>query len=91
MIRVKLLLLDEKARKMMGGKEITLELPESKATIEDLLKKIAAKYDDKILNVILKPNISILINGQYIEFLGGMNATLSDGDRVAVISLAAGG
>ncbi|MCD6465495.1 MoaD/ThiS family protein [Candidatus Bathyarchaeota archaeon] len=68
-----------------------LEIPKDKATIRDLLREIAAKYDGRILNVISKPNISILLNGQYIEFLKGVNANLSDGDRVAVISIAAGG
>ncbi len=91
MVRVKLLLLDENARKIMGKKEIMLEIPKDKATIRDLLREIAAKYDGRILNVISKPNISILLNGQYIEFLKGVNANLSDGDRVAVISIAAGG
>jgi len=75
----------------MGKKEIMLEIPKDKATIRDLLREIAAKYDGRILNVISKPNISILLNGQYIEFLKGVNANLSDGDRVAVISIAAGG
>jgi len=91
MIKVKLILLNEEARKLIGKREITLELPENKATISNLLKKIAIKYGDKILSVVSKPNISILINGQYIDLLGGMNANLSNGDRVAVISVATGG
>lgn len=91
MVRVKLLLLDENARKIMGEKEVMLEIPKDKATVRDLLREIAAKYGGRILNVISKPNISTLLNGQYIEFLKGVNANLSDGDRVAVISIAAGG
>jgi len=43
MVRVKLLLLDENARKKMGKKEIMLEIPKDKATIRDLLREIAAK------------------------------------------------
>mgnify|MGYP000144321885 CR=1 FL=1 len=91
MIKVKLILLNEEARKLIGKREITLELPENKATISNLLKKIAIKYGDKILSVVSKPDIFILINGQYIDLLGGMNANLSNGDRVAVISVATGG
>ncbi len=41
MIRVKLLLLDKKARKIIGRKEAALKLPENKAVIRNLLDNIA--------------------------------------------------
>jgi MoaD family protein len=91
MIRVKLILLDDNLRSILGVKETLFEMSEDEATIKELIKKIAEAYGDKALRIILKPETSILLNGQYVEFLGGVDAKLSDGDRVAIIPLIAGG
>jgi MoaD family protein len=91
MIRVKLILLDDNLRSILGVKETLFEMSEDEATIKELIKKIAETYGDKALRIILKPETSILLNGQYVEFLGGVDAKLSDGDRVAIIPLIAGG
>jgi MoaD family protein len=91
MIRVKLILLDDNLRSILGVKETLFEMSEDEATIKGLIKKIAEAYGDKALRIILKPETSILLNGQYVEFLGGVDAKLSDGDRVAIIPLIAGG
>ena len=48
MVKVKLLLLGENARNIMGNKEIMLEIPRDKAAIRDLLREIAAKCGDRI-------------------------------------------
>lgn len=91
MIRVRLILLDERLRRELGEKEITIELDESEATVGCLLRKAAMQYGDKIAKTMLKPETSILLNGRNIEFLGGLNAKLSEGDRVAIMPLVAGG
>lgn len=91
MIRVKLILLEDNLRRILGVKEALFEISEDEATIKGLLKKIAETYGDKALKIILKPETSILLNGQYVEFLGGADAKLSDGDRVAIIPSIAGG
>lgn len=91
MIKVKLVLIEGNLRSILGEKEVLFEISENRATIKGLLEEIAAKYGDKALKVLLKPEISILLNGQYVEFLGGTNAKLSDGDRVAIIPSITGG
>lgn len=92
MIKVTLVILDENLRKIIGEKEITVELSEDKATIGGLISDIAMKYGRLILELLSKPaKSSILLNGQDIEFLGYFNAKLSDGDRVAIIPLVSGG
>lgn len=90
MIKIKLVLLDEDLRKSVGEKEVTLEVQEN-STIKDLLSIAAARYSFRVLDALLKPGTSIMLNGQNIEFLGGVKARLSDGDRVAIIPPVAGG
>jgi len=90
MIRVKLVLLDENLRRVAGGNEVILELDEG-STINDLLKIVSIEYGGEVLSALLKAGNSIMLNGQSIEFLGGVGTRLSDGDRVAVVPLVAGG
>lgn len=90
MIKVKLVLLDEDLRKVAGAKEVTFEIP-MESTIEELLWVAAQKYGEKILEIPRKLGTTIMLNGQNIEFLGGMKAKLSDGDRVAIIPPLSGG
>lgn len=90
MIDVKLLLLDEDLRRAFGTKEDTFNLPDG-STIRDLLEKATQKYGEKMMEVTSKTGILIMLNGQNIEFLGGMNAKLFNGDRVAIIPPIDGG
>ncbi|MEM1581731.1 MAG: MoaD/ThiS family protein [Candidatus Bathyarchaeia archaeon] len=91
MIKVKLILLDERLKNITGLRDIDFELPENNATVGELLRMIAEKYGDEMLEIFLKPETFILLNGKNIEFLGGTNAKLSNGDRVAIIPLIVGG
>ncbi|MBS7606918.1 MoaD/ThiS family protein [Candidatus Bathyarchaeota archaeon] len=91
MIKVTLILLDERLKKEIGKKEIAIELHESEATVRCLLRKAVMQYGDKTLESILKPETSIFLNGQNVEFLGGLEAKLSEGDRVAIVPLIEGG
>ncbi|MEM2320865.1 MAG: MoaD/ThiS family protein [Candidatus Bathyarchaeia archaeon] len=90
MIKVTLVLLDEEMRKIAGAKEVTLELPRG-STLRDLLENAALKYGKEIMETLSKTGILIILNGQNVEFLGRMNARLSDGDRVAIIPPLDGG
>lgn len=89
MVRVKLILLDENLRKSVSEKEVVFELPEE-STIRDLLEKALERYGEAFKNA-FRPDVYIMLNGQNIEFLGGLNAKLADGDRVAVVPIVAGG
>lgn len=91
MVKVKLILLDEDLRRAINKKEVVLELLESEATVEGLLRRAVEEYGAKILEAVSKVGTSILLNGQSIEFLGGAKARLSEGDRVAIMPLIVGG
>lgn len=90
MIKVTLVLLDEEMRKIAGTKEVTFELPKG-STLRDLLENASLKYGKEVMEVPSKTGILIMLNGQNIEFLGGVNVRLSDGDRVAIIPPLNGG
>lgn len=89
-MKVKLRLFDEEIRKIIGEKEVSLELQEN-STIEDLLNFLVVKYGNKLLDVLQRPEVRILLNGQSIEFFEGNKIRLNDGDRVAIVSLTSGG
>lgn len=89
-MKVKLRLFDEEIRKIIGEKEVSLELQEN-STIEDLLNFLVVKYGNKLLDVLQRPEVRILLNGQSIEFFEGNKTRLNDGDRVAIVSLTSGG
>lgn len=90
MIKVTLALLGEEIRKKIGAKEVNLEVPEG-STVKDLLEIIAQEYGRDALEATLKLGALILLNGQNIELLGGINAKLSNEDRVAIIPPLDGG
>ncbi|MEM1607352.1 MAG: MoaD/ThiS family protein [Candidatus Bathyarchaeia archaeon] len=89
MIRVKIILLDEVLRKRISEKEVVFELPEG-STIKDLLESAEKLYGEAFKDA-FRPEVSIMLNGQNIEFLGGFNAKVADGDRVAIVPIVAGG
>lgn len=89
-MRVKLIVLYKALRDVLG-KDLTVELEEG-ATIKDLVQKIDLAYGGALSKSLkLDKQISILLNGQDIEHLGGFNAKLADGNRVIIIPLVAGG
>ena len=91
MIRIRLLVLEENLKRILGGKNLVFEISENEATVKKLIERIVAKHGDKVRKILSKSDVSILLNGQYLEFLGGENAKLSDGDRIAIIPPIAGG
>jgi len=93
LINVNVVILDWTVRKLLGKENMSVELKEGEATVKGLIERLDKKYEGKLWETISKSNlnISILVNGRDIEFLRGMNAFLSDGDRVAIIPLVAGG
>lgn len=93
MVNVNVVILDWTVRKLLGKENMSVELKEGEATVKGLIERLDKEYEGKLWETISKSNlnISILVNGRDIEFLRGMNAYLSDGDRVAIIPLVAGG
>jgi MoaD family protein len=81
---------------MLGAKEITLNLRRN-ATIKDLIQFLIEKYGKKFEDAIknpdgdLNPIITILVNGWQIDFIGGIETKLSDGDIISFIPPVGGG
>jgi molybdopterin synthase sulfur carrier subunit len=83
-------------KEMLGAKEITLNLRRN-ATIKDLIQFLIEKYGKKFEDAIknpdggLNPIITILVNGRQIDFIGGIETKLADGDIISFIPPVGGG
>jgi len=82
---------------MLNKREEHIEL-EDKAQLSELLNKLAGihgaafkkeVYEPGVTNI--KTGFSVTINGIFIGQLGGLNAKLTDGDNVLLMSLMSGG
>jgi molybdopterin converting factor small subunit len=79
------------AKEIFGEEHMVVLLEQGEATLEGLVDKLDKKQEGKISQILHSPNISILLNGQDIEFLKDKNPILHEGDRIAIIPLVAGG
>ena len=81
--------------KMVGSKTITLEF--AGRTIDELIQELAAKYGKAVRQFLLDDtgqldmSFSVTINKQEWIRRDQMGRALSDGDRVTIMMLAAGG
>lgn len=80
------------------GQSLTeMELPHG-STIKDFLKHIRERWGDELStrlflpdSVAVLPYVRIMVNGQTIEFLEGMETLLKEGDEVLILPPASGG
>ena len=84
-------------KNMLNKKEEYLEIEEG-ASLSDLLNKLAGTYGASFRKEVYEPGVnkiktgfSVTINGIFIGQLGGLDAKLSDGDQVLLMSLVTGG
>jgi molybdopterin synthase sulfur carrier subunit len=82
---------------IVGQRLTEIEIPEG-STIEDFLKYVRERWGDELSarlfhsgSVIALPYVRIMINGQTIEFLEGMDTPLKEGDEVLILPPASGG
>ncbi|RLC67944.1 MAG: hypothetical protein DRI48_00960 [Chloroflexi bacterium] len=84
------------SRLVAGEKEITLDVEEG-ATFRDVVRKLAEKYPGMIGDVIqpdcetLHPPNILNLNAQRMIQPHQMDESLSDGDRIILMSMSAGG
>jgi len=84
-------------KEVLGGRSAEIDLTEGVA-IRDLLSSMIDIWGDKLSPYLFEPGTNLLlphmrlmVNGQAVEFLNGLDTVLKDGDEVLVLFPAAGG
>jgi molybdopterin synthase sulfur carrier subunit len=84
-------------REVIGQRLTEIELPEG-STVEDFLAYMKERFGDELSGRLFDPDsgavlpyVRIMINGQSIQFLEGMETPLKEGDEVLVLPPASGG
>ena len=83
-------------RVLTGESGLTLELPDG-SSVRDLLIIVAARYGDELSEYLftdeggLHSHVVVILNGRGAGVLEGLDTTLNDGDRVAILPTIGGG
>ena len=84
-------------KKIVGQRELEVSLPQG-STLEALLSWMVDTWGEKIAFYLFHPgsasplpHVRLMINGQDIGFLDGMETVLQDGDEILIIALVGGG
>jgi len=74
-----------------GEKAVTAEGDNLSALIDDLESSHAGIKERLVEDGELRRFINVYVNDEDVRFIGGLEATLSDGDQVVVLPAVAGG
>jgi molybdopterin synthase sulfur carrier subunit len=84
-------------KQVLGQRQTEVDLPEG-STIGDLLAYMKTTWGDKLSPHLfepesgrLLPQIRVMVNGQTIQFLQGLETLLKEADEVLILPLVAGG
>jgi len=84
-------------KEVIGQRLTEIELPNG-STIEDFLSYLREKWGNGLSNRLFHPDndavlpyVRIMVNGQSINFLKGMETPLKEGDEVLILPPASGG
>jgi molybdopterin synthase sulfur carrier subunit len=84
-------------KRILGKREVELSLPEN-GTLQELLVTMLDTWGDELASRLFKPNttiplphIRLMVNGQDIAFLNGMDTVLKDGDEILILPPVGGG
>jgi MoaD family protein len=84
-------------KEVIGQRLTEIELPLG-STVGDFLAHLIERWGDELSNRLLNPDsgavlpyVRIMVNGQTIEFLEGMETPLKEGDEVLILPPASGG
>jgi MoaD family protein len=84
-------------RQALGQRLIEVDLPKD-STVEDLLGYMKERWGEKLNSHLFHPDdgkvldhLRIMVNGQTIRFLGGMDMLLKESDEVLIMPLVSGG
>jgi len=82
---------------VVGQRLTEIELPHG-STVKDFLTYMKKRWGDELSSrlfqphsVALLPYVRVMVNGQTIEFLDGVETPLKDGDEVLILPPASGG
>lgn len=84
-------------KQAIGQRQMEIELPDE-STVEGLFLYMMRRWGDKLSPHLLDPasggllpHVRVMVNGQTIQFLQGMETPLRDGDEVLFLPLVSGG
>jgi sulfur-carrier protein len=84
-------------KQAIGQRQTEIELPDG-STVDGLFSYMMRRWGDKLSPHLLDPSsgvllshVRIMVNGQTIQFLQGMETLLHEGDEVLFLPLVSGG
>ena len=84
-------------KKIIGQREIEVSIPEE-SSLEALLSRMVKTWGEELSSYLFEPggtrlrsHIRLMVNGQDIGFLKGMETLLGDGDEVLILPPVSGG
>jgi MoaD family protein len=84
-------------KQVVGQRLTEIDLPQG-STVEDFLTYMRERWGDKLSTHLFDPysgavlpRVRIMVNGQTIHFLEGMETPLKEGDEVLILPLVSGG
>jgi sulfur-carrier protein len=84
-------------KQALGRRLIEIDLPQD-STVGDLLAYMKKRWGEKLKSRLFNPDdgevlehLRIMVNGQTIRYLKGMNTLLNEGDEVLIMPLVSGG
>ena len=84
-------------KEVVGQRLTEIELPEG-STVEDLLAYMSETWGDQLSGRLFDPDgggvlhyVRIMVNGQTIQFLEGLETLLAEGDEVLILPPVSGG
>jgi sulfur-carrier protein len=84
-------------KQVIGQKQTEIDLPHG-SKLEDLFAFMKQRWGDKLSPHLFDPvsgevlsHMRIMVNGQTIHFLQGMETPLKEGDEVAILPMISGG
>ena len=84
-------------KEVLGRRDVEMIVPDG-TTVSGLLAGMIEIWGDSLSPHLFKPGsdqllpyVRLMINGQTIQFINGMETVLNDGDEVLLLPLAAGG
>ena len=78
-------------KKIIGQREIEVSIPKG-SSLENLLSRMVETWGEELASYLFEPestrlhsHIRLMVNGQDIGFLKGMETLLKDGDEVLIL------